>query len=188
MNYGIEAKIFFACPVRISVTSPLQGEPPFAQIAALTFAQTGEAVEDRYQASALRCPTNPDRAGIATKCSERVNSAPENSPQEPARDQPIGPTQPLELASACPISFALIGSDVGGLLLLGCSMKSIRAEPVRKTERSSLPPRHRRDLILAQVATDAALCPQPAAKYLSAARTPPLRKPPRTRQVHSDPA
>src|ERR1700688_24334 len=49
------------------------------------------------------------------------------------------------------------------------------------------PPRHRRHLILAQLATDAALRPQPVSKYLPASRTLPLREPPPTGQVHSDP-
>jgi hypothetical protein len=54
--------------------------------------------------------------------------------------------------------------------------------------KNSLPPRHRRHFILAQIATDAALRPQPVPKHLSAPRTLPLREPPGTARytaIHS---
>ncbi len=70
-----------------------------------------------------------------------------------------------------------------GSVPLGKGSK-IRANP---WPRSSLSLRHRCNLILAQFTTDALLRPEPVPKYFPAPRTSPLREPPPTRQVHSDP-
>ncbi len=68
--------------------------------------------------------------------------------------------------------------------------RSFKSLQIRANPRQSLyllPPRHRRHFILAQIATDTALCPQAVAKYLPAPRTLPLRQPPSARQVYRDP-
>jgi hypothetical protein len=64
----------------------------------------------------------------------------------------------------------------------------IRATPWQRIFRQlALSSRHRRHIVLAQIATDAAPRPQPMPKHFPASRTLPLRQPPPTRQVHKNP-
>ena len=58
---------------------------------------------------------------------------------------------------------------------------------MRPSSPLNFPPRRRRHFLFAQLATDAALRPQPVTKHLPAPWTSPLRQPPPRRQIHANP-